>query len=395
MLEPLDNCHHILTTPGASGRGLTTIFALAVTKQELPSTVQQIVGPSSIVYASDKALVVAAPSQDLWVLGSQTDLQVSTDVHWFDLSGLDVGLRASGRVLGLLQDSFSLDVRGDQLRVATTLGTVAAIQGWGGSAEARASLMSQITLFNAAAGALVPAGIVTGIAPGERIWSARFTDERAYLVTFPDPLRVVMRDPLWVVDLGGVTPTILGQLEIPGVSTYIHPVDDKTLLSIGYGPGPNDNGLDRNKIQINLFDISDLTAPKRASVLDLGPDEGRTWSAAAAEHKAFTYWADAGLLAVPASWFEETTDQQGNIRNTNHVGLELVTVDGGKMTLSLRGSIDQDALAGENGGGSEILRSYFQGFPNVGVASVYAVSDLGVTVHDLRTLSYQDGVAFQ
>ena len=78
-------------------------------------------------------------------------------------------------------------------------------------------------------------GLVDGIADGERIWSARFIGDRGYLVTFETI------DPLWVLDLSDpYEPVILGELEVPGVSTYIHPVNENTLLTIGIGPGKAD-----------------------------------------------------------------------------------------------------------------------------------------------------------
>ena len=59
---------------------------------------------------------------------------------------------------------------------------------------------------------LVQIGHVGGIAPDERIWSARFVGNRAYLVTFE------IIDPLWVIDLSDPTdPVILGVFPL----TYI------------------------------------------------------------------------------------------------------------------------------------------------------------------------------
>ena len=59
-------------------------------------------------------------------------------------------------------------------------------------------------------------GYIGNIAEGERIWSARFVGDLGYLVTFRN------MDPLWTIDLSDPTnPTILGELHIPGVSTYI------------------------------------------------------------------------------------------------------------------------------------------------------------------------------
>ncbi|MGY8692449.1 MAG: beta-propeller domain-containing protein, partial [Candidatus Poseidoniales archaeon] len=105
-------------------------------------------------------------------------------------------------------------------------------------------------------GGLNQIGYIGDIAPGERIWSARFVGERAYLVTFENI------DPLWVIDLSDPTnPTILGELEVPGVSTYIHPISDNLLLTIGIGPGPDGLGLDWSITQVSLFDVTDPTTP--------------------------------------------------------------------------------------------------------------------------------------
>lgn len=393
-----EDCDRVLATPGGVGRGITTIAAIAAGDDEAPTELRQVVGSASIVYAAPTALVMAAPTQDLWFLAAQAEVEVevqaTTDITWFTLDGLAVDALASGRVVGLLQDQFSLDVKGTELRVASTIGAIADLQSWMG-ARATGSIATQVATFSAASGQLVPTGLLTGIAPGERIWSARFTDDRAYLVTFPDPVEVILTDPLWVIDLAGPLPKVLGELEIPGVSTYIHPLSDDALLSIGYGPGPNDNGLDRNRIQVSLFDISDTSRPRRTSVLDLSPEEGRSWSGAVAEHKAFSYWADAGLLAIPVTTNRDVL-QDGEHRMEQHVGLTLVDVDQEAMQLKIRGTLEQEGLLeeGEVRWGAQVLRSYFQGFAPVGIGSVVSISDMGVTAHDIRDLRQQDAVAF-
>ena len=59
-------------------------------------------------------------------------------------------------------------------------------------------------------------GKVGDIAPDESIWSARFIGDKAYIVTFRNV------DPLCTIDLSEPTnPRIIGELKIPGVSTYI------------------------------------------------------------------------------------------------------------------------------------------------------------------------------
>ena len=141
-------------------------------------------------------------------------------------------------------------------------------------------------------------GHVGGLAEGERIWSARFTDDMAYVVTFEQI------DPLWTIDLSDPTnPTVLGELEVPGVSTYIHPMSDGMLLTIGLAPANADGtGLDWSTTRIQTFDVSDPTTPTQNDHLDLAPVENPGeggwswgWSEATYEHKAFQYWAPKGL----------------------------------------------------------------------------------------------------
>lgn len=389
-------CRRVLSNPDSTGRAFTTVVALSVAADAVEASTTRVAAASAIVYASSDSLVLAAPSQDAWWFWAQPDLEEATDLHWLTLDGLDVRPRASGRVAGTVLDSFSLDVHGERLRVATTTGTWG--RWWLPSDEVE-PMLSHVAVLQEVAGQLVPTGMVGGIAPGERIWSARFTDERAYLVTFRN------MDPLWVIDLTGSTPRILGELEIPGVSTYIHPLDDDALLAIGYGPrGEDGEGLDWSRIQVSLFDVSDPARPRRADVLDLAPADGWTSSGATQEHKAFTYWPAIGTLAVPLSTYRDTrtTARDGEQwRTSHHVGLKLVTVDRDAMDLRVRGEVDQDVLAPDAGSdpygyyGAEVQRSYFLGLPDQGQVSVYAMSELGMTAHDLATLGLQGHVAFR
>jgi hypothetical protein len=254
-------------------------------------------------------------------------------------------------------------------------------------------MVSQLVVLRDVAGLLVPRGAVGGLAPGERIWSARFTDDRAYLVTFRN------MDPLWVIDLGE-TVRVLGEVEIPGVSTYLHPVDDDTLLAIGYGPGPDGTNLDWNSVQVSLFDLSDLSKPRRADVIDLTPEGGYSWSGATQEHRAFTYWQAVDTLAVPMTTMisREVPNMEAGYCceyvNEQHLGLVLIHVDLDARQLSLHGEVDQDHLAGSDGWGPGIERSWFLGFPDTGPVSVYAMSPLGVTSNDLDSLARQASVAF-
>ena len=142
-----------------------------------------------------------------------------------------------------------------------------------------------------------------------------FIGDKAYIVTFRNI------DPLWTIDLSEPTnPRIIGELKIPGVSTYIHPVGDTHLLTIGIAG--DDDGLDWGVTQVSFFDVSDFSNPILESSLKLNPapngENGWSYSHSEAtyEHKAFQYWESDGLLAIPMStnrWYQDTIEEDGKM----------------------------------------------------------------------------------
>lgn len=57
---------------------------------------------------------------------------------------------------------------------------------------------------------------------------------------------------------------IVGELTMPGYSTYLHPYDDNHLIGIGYDTKANQWGGTTNAgIKVDLYDVSDITKPKQ------------------------------------------------------------------------------------------------------------------------------------
>ncbi|MBR1597785.1 MAG: beta-propeller domain-containing protein [Lachnospiraceae bacterium] len=93
-------------------------------------------------------------------------------------------------------------------------------------------------------------GRITGLAPGEMIYSARFFGDIGYFVTYKNT------DPLFSVDFSNPKePKILGQLKIPGFSNYLHFYGTDTLLGIGEERDPYTQ--DFKGLKLSMFDIKD------------------------------------------------------------------------------------------------------------------------------------------
>jgi hypothetical protein len=114
--------------------------------------------------------------------------------------------------------------------------------------------------------------------PNESLYGVRFLAERAYVVTFQQI------DPLYVIDLEDpANPRIAGELEVTGVSDFLHPVSEALL----FGLGTSETGA----IKLELFNVEDISAPVSLGRIDLG---GRgSYSEATYNRHAFTYGADA------------------------------------------------------------------------------------------------------
>ena len=406
-----EDCSEFSASADSAGRGFSTIMTIELLGDESEMQLDHITSSWAHVYASQDVMVLAEPANDWWWFWRNFDWDDATNIHVFDISDpSETTYIASGRVAGTVQDQFSISEHNGVIRVATTE------DAWGrwwleGTEEWTGPTNNVFTL--AVSECMIPEGCddesseiiqighVGDIAPGERIWSARFVGDRAYLVTFQNI------DPLWVIDLTNPTdPIILGELEVPGVSTYIHPVDSETLLTIGIGPGPDGLGLDWSVTQVSLFDVSDPTNPTLADSLQLSPayeDEGCdewgcgwswSYSEATYEHKAFTYWAPEQLLAIPLSTYRYTYDEvEIDGRTYTYSGyefvstLELIDVDAENGTLSTHGMVNhsefynEDGLSGWWSGSTSIRRSIFMG------DYIYAFSAAGASVHKTDDLT--------
>jgi uncharacterized secreted protein with C-terminal beta-propeller domain len=128
----------------------------------------------------------------------------------------------------------------------------------------------------------------------EDIRSVRFVGNIAYVVTFKKT------DPLYAIDVSKASaPRILGELKIPGFSTYMHPLSSTRLIGLGFDATEQGEVAYYQGLQLSLFDTSDPMKMARKDVKILG--ERGTSSAATTDHKAFYLDQAEGVLGFPIS----------------------------------------------------------------------------------------------
>ncbi len=92
-------------------------------------------------------------------------------------------------------------------------------------------------------------------------------------------------------------PKVLGELKIPGFSTYLHRIDATHLLSIGYDADDHGSFAFFDGLTLQLFDVTRPTEPVLLHREKIGT-RGSS-SEAIADHLAFNYFGEKKLLAIP------------------------------------------------------------------------------------------------
>ncbi len=307
MLHPMD--------PG----GLNTTMVVSLDAADVSTVVAStgIMASASTIYASSDALYVTDSEYD-----AENNYRETTSVHKLDFDENGAArYTASGAVPGRLLNQFSLGEHNGNLRLATHVSNTSLFMGgpffaWAAVDIARAQAADDpatppaepLQPYNAVfvlgenAGKLEIRGALENIAPGERIYSARFLGDRGFLVTF------VQIDPLFALDMSDPTsPKIAGELKIPGFSDYLHPLGDDLLIGVGRSTRTSDWGATvPDAVQLSLFDVSDLSNPRLIQQIDAGgygSSSGVSYS-----HKEFAILPGAdgsALIGVTAQLMSE------------------------------------------------------------------------------------------
>ena len=349
-----------------AGLDLLSVASIDMSRGLRVADATGVLASGQTVYASTDNLYVATQRWFDWQI-AQNDPEnadfegVTTQIHQFDITDpLETKYVASGSIRGFLLNQFAMSEHEGFLRVAST--SEPEWRRWGDFEQ-----QSMVTVLEPQDGELATVGFVDGLGLGERIFSVRFIEDTAYIVTFRQT------DPLYTVDLSDPTdPKVLGELKILGYSAYLHPLGDDLLL--GVGQDADEQGRIEGT-QVSIFDVSDLSDPERIAQLTLGKD---TNSQVEFDHRAFLYWSPEDLVVIPIqSWHWD--EREGK----EEVFFGALGIDVGGGDLDEIGPIVHPG--GESDEGvwdwmAQIQRSIVIG------DDLYTVSMKGLLRSDLRTL---------
>jgi uncharacterized secreted protein with C-terminal beta-propeller domain len=364
-----DQTFHAPHPSGASTLLVTTIRpgdGLAATDRTAVTT------DGDLVYAAEDRLYVAtsrwgtvAPMFGLDDTGSAADRslpeEVRTEIHAFDTtSDTETTYVGSGSVPGYVLGRWALSRYDGALRVATTRQPPWDATATDGATGTTPTTSSMVVKLAERDGALVETGRVTGLGRGEQIRAVRYFGDIAAVVTFRQT------DPLYLLDLSG-DPRLLGELKVPGFSTYLHPLGDGLLLGIGQDATSTGQV---SGMQVSVFDVSDLSHPVLRDRLRLGDG----WSAALDDSRAFGYDPGQRIATFPFTSYDPSGAGQ---ERPGALGVS-VAEDG---TLHLAGRLDTTA-------GSWPQRVLSDG------ERVFAVTDTSVVAADASTMARTGELTF-
>ena len=216
----------------------TVMTSINLDSKEFKPITSAVLGAGDNVYCTAENLYISRTEYHYTEttvddMVSVTNVGPTTTIYRYSISGSTFKHEATGEVDGRMLNQFSIDEKSEYIRVATTTGTA-------NSVYVLDKSLKEISK-------------IADIAKGETIQSVRYIGDYGYIVTFRQT------DPLFVIDFKDMAnPKIVGELKIPGFSSYLHPFNG---YLVGIGRDGDENGT-TNALKISLFDISDPTNPK-------------------------------------------------------------------------------------------------------------------------------------
>ncbi|WP_313236977.1 beta-propeller domain-containing protein [Sporosarcina ureae] len=285
--------------PGAMEPSYSVITTLDIESGEQGGVdTKAYLGSGEQLYMSEDHLYLTSTNY-------QDSQQSTSEVFKFSLDKTHVHFQQTAQLKGTILNQFSMDEHNGYFRTVTTEGNL-----WDERNKAKNHLfildenMKQV-------------GSVENLAVNERIYSARFLGDKAYMVTFRET------DPLFIMDVADPNnPKVLGELKIPGFSNYLHPLDEGHLIGFGYETIAKKNPqggapiIQTGGMKISVFDVTDYANPKETASEVIG-GQG-TYSSVQHDHHALFIHPHRNLFGFPISVYEQS--KRENILNLQSSG---------------------------------------------------------------------------
>ena len=264
----------------------STLLTIGIDLSSSHVDMKAYLGQAQTVYASTDSLYLSFTDYQ-YLSSSRTDYQplyeTTSVIYQFDLENGVITAGQQTRVPGTINNQFSMDERDGIFRVATTTRPM-----W---FEENRNTGNHLFVMDQDLSLL---GSLEDLAPGESIQSIRFTNDRAYMVTYEQI------DPFFVIDTRSPeNPTVLGALKIPGFSSYLHILDDSHILGFGTDTYDVDGRIQTGGFKLSLFDVTDPSSPIESKTEVIG--QAGTYSEVTSNHKALLYNGTKGIMAFPLS----------------------------------------------------------------------------------------------
>ena len=293
------------------------------------ANIQTFLGAGEKVYSSSQNIYIAK-QKNVYDADTHKSLGYDTKILKFNLNNGEIKFKAEADVTGGINNQFSMDENNGYFRIATTIG----VSSW--DVDDNSSSNSLYILDEN----LKEVGKVEGIAKGEKIYSVRYVGSKAYVVTFKT------MDPLFVIDLSDVkNPKILGELKIPGYSTYLHPYDETHLIGFGYDTKENSSGdgYVQNGLKMSMFDVTNLNNPKEMFTIKIG--EKNASSPLIHDHKVLLFSKEKNIIAFPVNVYK-------NGKYVSEAQIYKIDLEKG---FTLQGEIKNENISSKNYSYSNII----------------------------------------
>lgn len=257
------------------------------------ANVKTFLGAGSDVYCSENNLYITKTN---WNYKMIEDSTAETSIYKISLNGTKLVLEAETKIPGMIINQFSLDEYNGNLRIAVTKYNNNSSEDTSNNLYILDSKLSVI-------------GSIENMAEGEEIYSVRFMGNKGYIVTFKQV------DPLFVIDLSNpINPSVVGELKIPGYSSYLHPYDENHIIGIGYNTTETSYGSTVNDgVKLSMFDVSNPTNPIEMFNTVIG--DKHTNTSATYDHKAVMFSKEKNIIAIPIVQYNRKYESKAVIYN--------------------------------------------------------------------------------